>query len=68
MVWGFGLLAEALVRVILVLLLPISVVVGLSTALVLLVIGSLTVWMLWYIRRLRRVLDQPERPAGATSG
>jgi hypothetical protein len=68
MVWGFSLLAEALVRVVLVLLLPISVVVGLSTALVAVVIGSLTVWTLWYIRRLRRVLDERERPAAATSG
>ena len=34
MVWGVGLLAEALMRVVLVFLLPISVVVGLSTALV----------------------------------
>jgi hypothetical protein len=67
MVWGVGLLAEALVRVLLVFLLPISVVVGLSTALAVLVIGSLTMWTGWYIRRARRTLGVQARPAGATS-
>jgi hypothetical protein len=67
MVWGVGLLAEALVRVLLVLLLPISVVVGLSTALVVVVIGSLMVWTLWYMRRVRRALSVQARPAGTSS-
>src|SRR3954447_12298596 len=67
MVWGVGLLAEALLRVLLVFLLPISVVVGLSTALIAVVIGSLMVWTLWYMRRVRRTLGVQTRPAGATS-
>ena len=67
MVWGVGLLAEALLRVLLVFVLPISVVVGLSTALAVLVIGSLTMWTGWYIRRARRTLGVQARPAGATS-
>ena len=67
MVWGVGLLAEALVRVLLVLLLPISVVVGLSTALVVVVIGSLMVWTPWYMRRVRRALSVQARPAGTSS-
>lgn len=67
MVWGVGLLAEALVRVLLVFLLPISVVVGLSTALAVLVIGSLTMWTGWYVRPARRTLGVQARPAGATS-
>jgi hypothetical protein len=67
-VWGVGLLTEALVRVLLVFVLPISVVVGLSSALVVVFIGSLMAWTLWYLRRVRRTLGLQERPAGATSG
>lgn len=67
MVWGVGLLAEALLRVVLVLLLPISVVVGLSTVLVVVVIGSLMAWTLWYVQRVRRALGVQARPAGAAS-
>ena len=66
-VWGVGLLAEAFLRVFLVFLLPISVVVGLSTALAVVVLGSLTVWTLWYMRRVRRALSVQARPAGARS-
>jgi hypothetical protein len=51
-VWGLGLLAEALVRVPLVYLLPITVVVGLSEALSIAVIGGLVGWNIWYVRRL----------------
>jgi hypothetical protein len=68
MVWGLALLTEALVRVLLVFLLPISVVVGLSSALVVVVIGSLMVWTLWYIRRARSALGVEGRTAGAASG
>lgn len=68
MVWGVGLLGEALLRVLLVFLLPISVVVGLSTALIVVVIGSLMVWTLWYVRRVRRTVGGVQaRPPGATS-
>jgi hypothetical protein len=66
MVWGFGLLAEALLRVLLVFLLPISVVVGLSTVLVVVVIGSLMLWTVWYMRRIRTTLGVQARPTGAT--
>jgi hypothetical protein len=67
MVWGVGLLTEALLRVLLVFLLPISVVVGLSTVLVVVVIGSLTVWTLWYMQRVRHALGMQARTAGAAN-
>jgi hypothetical protein len=68
-VWGVGLLAEALLRVLLVYLLPISVVVGLCTALVVAVLGSLTVWTLWYVRRVRTALgDRSARDAPGQAG
>ena len=43
-VWGLGLLAEALLRVVIVLLLPISVAVGASSALLVLTIVGLMFW------------------------
>ena len=49
-VWGLGLLTEAIVRVPLVFLLPISVVVGLSTALTLAILAGLIVWTVLYHR------------------
>jgi hypothetical protein len=49
-VWGLGLLTEAIVRVPLVFLLPISVVVGLSTALTLAILAGLIVWTVLYPR------------------
>jgi hypothetical protein len=67
MVWGVGLLAEALLRTLLVFLLPISIVVGLSTVLMVVVIGSLMVWSLWYMQRVRNALAVQARPAEATS-
>jgi hypothetical protein len=67
MVWGLGLLAEALLRVLLVFLLPISVVVGLSTALAVLVIGGLVMWTSWYLRRARAALGVQGRAAEAAS-
>ena len=51
-VWGLGLLAEALVRVPLIYLLPISVMVGLSEVLSIATIAGLVAWNLWYVRRL----------------
>jgi hypothetical protein len=61
-VWGLGLLAEALVRVPLVYLLPVSVMVGVGEVLSVAVIGSLVGWNIWYVRRLgaRERLAQPE--------
>ena len=51
-VWGIGLLTEAAVRVPLVYLLPISVMVGLSTVMMVAAFVALIVWNGWYIRRL----------------
>ena len=50
-VWGAGLLTEAVVRVPLVYLLPVSVMVGLGEALSIATIAALITWTLWYVRR-----------------
>jgi hypothetical protein len=54
-VWGTVLLIEAAVRVPLVYLLPISVMVGVSTAMLVLAFGGLITWNAWYIRRSNTV-------------
>ncbi|MGH3778675.1 MAG: VC0807 family protein [Pseudonocardiaceae bacterium] len=56
MVWGLGLLAEALIRVPLIYLLPIDVMVGLSTALMVVTNGGLILWNLRYSARRQRLL------------
>ncbi|MHA6624376.1 VC0807 family protein [Pseudonocardia sichuanensis] len=53
-VWGFGLLTEALVRVPLVFLLPVSVMVGLSTVLFVAAFACLITWNVWFVARARR--------------
>ena len=50
-VWGVGLLLEAAVRIPLIYLLPIDVMVGLSTAMMVTVIVGLSVWNGWYGKR-----------------
>lgn len=50
MVWGLGLLTDALVRIPLVFLLPTSIVVGLSSALTLAILGGLIIWNILYVR------------------
>lgn len=50
-VWGAGLVAEALIRVPVVYLLPVSVAVGLSQALLVVTLVGLAVWNGWYVRR-----------------
>jgi hypothetical protein len=47
-VWGLGLLLEAIVRIPLIYLLPIDVMVGLSTAMMVTVIVGLSIWNGWY--------------------
>lgn len=42
--WGIGMIAEAVLRIPLIYLVPLDVAVGASTALMLTVIGSLAVW------------------------
>lgn len=49
-VWGLGLIAEALLRVGVVLLLPVSVAVGVSTALLVLTIAGLTMWTVRFVK------------------
>lgn len=51
LVWGFGLLTEALIRVPLIYLLPISVMVGLSTAMMVATFAVLIAWTARYARR-----------------
>lgn len=50
-VWGVGLLTEALVRVPLVYLLPIEVMVGVSEVLMVVTFAGLITWTVWYVRR-----------------
>ena len=50
-VWGVGLVLEALVRVPLVFLLPISVMVALGEVMTIAVIGGLLAWNIWYVKR-----------------
>ncbi|GAA4874204.1 hypothetical protein GCM10023403_46090 [Pseudonocardia benzenivorans] len=52
-VWGVGLLAEALIRVPLIYVLPVSVMVGLSEVLFLAAMALLIAWNAWYVRRAR---------------
>jgi hypothetical protein len=49
LVWGFGLLTEAAVRVVLVYLLPVDVMVGVSTALTVVTFAGLIGWQAKYI-------------------
>ena len=52
-VWGFGLLLEAALRVPLVYLLPVDVMVAVSAGMMVLAYASLIVWTGWYLRRAR---------------
>lgn len=58
-VWGIALLAEAAVRVPLIYLLPISVMVGLSTAMLIATIVGLVVWNARYVARAQGRAAQP---------
>lgn len=51
LVWGFGLLLEAAIRLPLVFLLPIDVMAGLAQVFSFLFIGPLVLWMMWYVKR-----------------
>ncbi|WP_163510595.1 VC0807 family protein [Fodinicola acaciae] len=50
-VWGVGLLAEAVARIVAVMVLPVDVVVALSAPVLLAVIALLTAWTIWMRRR-----------------
>ena len=54
MVWGVGLLIEAAVRIPLIYVLPIHVMVGLSTVLQAAMFTLLIAWTMWYGKRMRR--------------
>lgn len=54
LVWGFGLLADAALSILLVLVLPISAYLVVSPIVGYVTIGSLTLWNLWFGRRMRR--------------
>lgn len=66
MVWGGGLLAEALVRVTMAYTLPVGAVVASSPVLQFLALGGLIGWSAWYGRRMgrrsRQVVDQTRTP------
>ncbi len=53
-VWGVGLIVESLVRVPLIYLLPVSVMVGLSTAIMITAFALLGGWTAWYSARAQR--------------
>jgi hypothetical protein len=53
LVWGCGLLAEALLRIPLIYLLPLDVAVGASNVLMVLAYGSLTMFSVWFAKRTR---------------
>ena len=54
LVWGFGLLADAALSILLVFVLSISVYLVVSPIVGYATIGSLTLWNLWFGRRMRR--------------
>ncbi len=64
-VWGVGLLSEAAVRIALIYVLPIQVMVGLSTVLQIAVFTLLMTWAVAYGKRMRRGIV---RPLGGSSG
>jgi hypothetical protein len=64
-VWGAGLLAEAVVRVPLVLLLPVDVAVGASTALFVATVAALIAWNSWYVAGSRRYPESEAEEPGA---
>ena len=71
--WGFGLLAEALIRIPLIYLLPVTVMVGLSTAITVTAISLLIAFTFAYIRRVRQRAaagrtEASEGPRFAVSG
>jgi hypothetical protein len=53
-VWGAGLVAEAVARVVAVLLLPLGAAAALSPVLAVVAIGGLTLWTVLYVRARRR--------------
>lgn len=52
--WGVGLLAEAIIRVPLVFLVPVEIMVGLSTAMWIAAVVILIAWNRWYVARAQR--------------
>ena len=67
-VWGVGLIAEALVRVPLVYLLPVDVSVGMTEALWIATFVGLMVWNGWYVRRAQKRRDAGRREPGTAGG
>jgi Protein of unknown function (DUF3159) len=58
LVWGFGLLTEAIIRIPLICLLPLDVMAGLSSALLLATFVLLGTWTTWYGKRAQRRGEQ----------
>lgn len=63
LVWAFGMLAEAVVRVGLIYLLPVDAMVGVSNLLVIATIGGLIAWTRWYRLRAQRRAAWSAMPA-----
>ncbi len=55
LVWGVGLIVESLVRVPLIYALPVDVMVGLSTAIMVTAFSLLGIWNGWYTARVQRL-------------
>lgn len=67
--WGFGLLFEALLRIPLVFLLPVEVMVTVSTVMIIVAFALLAVWTKWYAgRRQARFADAGEPGQTAQPG
>jgi hypothetical protein len=67
-VWGVGLVAEALVRIPLVYVLPVDVSVGATEALWIATFAGLMVWNGWYVRRAQTRRASPRGTAEGTPG
>ncbi|KDO34697.1 hypothetical protein SPRG_00760 [Saprolegnia parasitica CBS 223.65] len=61
-VWGAGLVVEALLRLVLIYLLPIHTMAYISPTLIVLTLASLGYWNAWYAKRLRRQYEGQDVP------
>ncbi|HKS50309.1 MAG TPA: VC0807 family protein [Pseudonocardiaceae bacterium] len=67
-IWGVGLLLEAAVRIPLIYVLPIDIMVGLSTVLQVAALTLIMTWNVWYGRRMQRSAVEMRSRTATTSG
>ncbi|CAM4063057.1 hypothetical protein GCM10009799_40980 [Nocardiopsis rhodophaea] len=68
LVWGSGLIAEAVLRLPLVFALPVDVMAGLSTAITVITIALLSVWTVHYVRRRKAATAAEAAPVSSETG